>query len=207
MNGYECEFCHYEHDKRKRKNKTKKRADAAFLRFAPRATAHAAPVPYGGAAPQRSLVYQPPLGTSQTMAGFSCGSVAPSMGSVLTPSLSLMGHRAPESSVAYAAAPLLMPVQHQPCLQQYVVCGGGSESSAAAPVQGFGRHVIQLPPAVSEQAWTTSGISQELDFELSPPPPPPPVCPPHFPSQQHCAVPPSLPPSASPRLATREAAM
>merc|ERR1711920_939927 len=127
------------------------------------------------------------------------GSVAPSTGPVLAPSLSLMGHRSPETSVAYAA-PLLMPMQHQPCLQQYVVCGGGPESSAAASVQGgqqFGRHVIQLPPAVSEQAWTTSGVSQEIDFEFSPPPPPPPpVCPPHLPSQQHCAVPPSLPPSA-----------
>merc|ERR1719225_1485545 len=36
MNGYDCEFCHYEHDKRKRKNKTKKRAEAV-MRLAPRA--------------------------------------------------------------------------------------------------------------------------------------------------------------------------
>merc|ERR1719223_1997134 len=26
-NGYDCEFCHYEHEKRKRKNKKKKRKD------------------------------------------------------------------------------------------------------------------------------------------------------------------------------------
>merc|ERR1719237_564341 len=106
-----------------------------------------------------------------------------------------MGHRAPETAVACTAPPLMLPSQHQPCLQQYLVCGSGPESSAAS-VQGgqqFGRHVIQLPPAVSEQAWATSGMSQELGFELSPPPPPPPVCPPHLPSQQHCAVPPSLP--------------
>merc|ERR1719203_961885 len=143
---------------------------------------------------------------------------------MLVPPPSLLGHRAPETPVGYAA-PMMMPVQQQHCIQQYMVYGTGPEpsiaaSSTAAAIQGaqqFGRHVIQLPPAVSEQASVDgkyqapypSAVPQELDYELSPPPPPP-VCPPHLPhicatTQQHTALPPTLPPSASPRLTARDA--
>merc|ERR1712087_931854 len=41
-NGYNCEFCHYEHEKRTRKNKKKKKHDPAIL-------AQAAPIPMVGA--------------------------------------------------------------------------------------------------------------------------------------------------------------
>lgn len=34
-NGYECEFCHYDHEKRKRKNKKKKKKDPAAAALAP----------------------------------------------------------------------------------------------------------------------------------------------------------------------------
>jgi len=226
MNGYDCEFCHYEHDKRKRKNKTKKRAEAAVMRLAPRATMHAAPFAFGASAAQRSWMYQPPHSAHQSMTGLACSTMASGVSSMLAPPPSLLGHRAPEAPVAYAA-PMVMPMQQQPCMQQFVVYGTGLEQSIATPstsaamqgAQQFGRHVIQLPPAVSEQASVESkyqapypsALPQELDYELSPPPPPP-VCPPHLPhicaaTQQHAALPPTLPPLASPRLTSRDAAM
>merc|ERR1711971_1529143 len=109
--------------------------------------------------------------------------MAPSVSSMLAPPSSLVGHRAPEAPVAFAA-PMMMPMQQQqPCMQQFVVYGTGPEqslaaSSTAAAIQGaqqFGRHVIQLPPAVSEQASvegkyqapSPSAVPQELDYELS----------------------------------------
>lgn len=51
-NGYNCEFCHYEHDKRKRKNKKKKKKESA----ATTTGTTAAHVPYGGSLQQM----QPP---------------------------------------------------------------------------------------------------------------------------------------------------
>lgn len=216
MNGYDCEFCHYEHDKRKRKNKTKKRAEAAVMRLAPRATMHAAQIPCGASIAHPSWMFQSPHSSLQHTATFACGPMAASLNPMLTPTASLMGHRA-EVPVTYPA-PMMM--QHQTRVQQFVVYGTGPEPSlavaGAAAAQGsqqFGRQVIQLPPAVSEQANTDakyqvpypSASTQELDFEHVPPPPPP-SCSPNLPllygpSQQHPALP---PPSASPRLTSRD---
>merc|ERR1719162_1891170 len=81
MNGYDCEFCHYEHDKRKRKNKTKKRAEAAGMRFAPRSTLHAASMAYNAAAAQRSWMYQSTASPHHSMAGFPYGSMTPGVAS------------------------------------------------------------------------------------------------------------------------------
>jgi len=213
INGYDCEFCHYEHDKRKRKNKTKKRAEAAVMRLAPRAM-HA-PLAFGAPVPSRSWMFPPP--PPQQQMGFPCATMVPSAGSMIGPSL--VGHR-PEGTFTYAT-PVLMPVQ-QPCVQQFLVYGTGPEHSVASgalaglpsqamPPQQYGRQVIHLPPAVSEQASIDgmlpapfSSAAPELDFELAPPPPP--VCSPNLPhscasSQQHPTLP---PPSAPPRLVVSE---
>lgn len=207
INGYDCEFCHYEHDKRKRKNKTKKRAEAAVMRLAPRAAMHP-PLAFGAQVPHRNWMFP---STPQQPMGFPCAAMMPRTGSMF--GQSVMGHR---PDLAYATS-VLMPVQ-QPCFQQFVVYGGGSEPSMASnvlaglpsqpmPGQPFGRQVIHLPPAVSEQASADGMLqvpfpspAQEVEFELSPPPPP--VCSPNLPhsyasSQQHPTLP---PPSAPPRL-------
>merc|ERR1712027_67253 len=115
------------------------------------------------------------------MTGLACSTMASGVSSMLAPPPSLLGHRAPEAPVAYAA-PMVMPMQQQPCMQQFVVYGTGLEQSIATPstsaamqgAQQFGRHVIQLPPAVSEQASVESkyqapypsALPQELDYEL-----------------------------------------
>lgn len=214
INGYDCEFCHYEHDKRKRKNKTKKRAEAAVMRLAPRAVMHP-PLGFGAPIPHRNWML--PAAPQQPI-GFPCATMLPNAGPMFGPSL--MGHR-PEGTMTYAT-PVLMPMQ-QPCVQQFVVYGSGPEPSMASaalaglpshtmPTHQYSRQVIHLPPAVSEQASTdgmlqaaySSAASQELDFELSPPPPP--VCSPNLPhsyasSQQHPALP---PPSVPPRLVVSE---
>lgn len=140
------------------------------------------------------------------------------------------GHRFAEPPVTYATPmmlPMQQPYQQQPyqqqqCVQQFVVYGSGPEPSMPAmssavclppqamqSSQQFGRQVIQLPPAVSEQANAEgkyhfpSAMAQELDFDLSPPPPPPAGAPtlPHLYTQtrQHTTLPPP-PPSLSPRL-------
>lgn len=207
LNGYDCEFCHYEHDKRKRKNKTKKRAEASMMRMAPRAAVHFPPPAYGPTAAQRSWMFQAPHAPPQLMHGFGCGSMAHHMQPMLTPpAAALMGHRHVDASMAY---PMMMQMQPQPpCIQQFVVAAEPvlPPATPTAHSQQFGRHVIQLPPAVSEQA----GVPQAMvDSELSPPPPP--TCSPNLPhicasSQMQFALPPP-PPSASPRLTTRDAAM
>lgn len=225
LNGYDCEFCHYEHDKRKRKNKTKKRAEAYTVRLPQ--TMYAPHMAYGSAA-QRSWMYPPHLAHQPTY-GYGCGAMAQPMAHPMaqhlaqpmapmgtTPAASVMGY----GSAAYGAPAMVPPMQPQPCMQQYLVPGAGSEVPQQLPPQAaagmpFGRPVIQLPPAVSEQAGTDglyrapASAPQDFDFELSPPPPPPagsPTLP------QICAAPqlqpafPPPPPPASPRLASRDAA-
>lgn len=180
------------------------------MRLAPRAVMHP-PLAFGAPLPHRNWML--PTAPQQPM-GFPCTTMMPSAGSMLSPSL--MGHR-PEGALAYATS-VLMPVQ-QPCVQQFVVYGSGPEPSMASaalaglpsqtmPTQQFGRQVIHLPPAVSEQASADgmlqvpfpAAAAQDMDFELSPPPPP--VCSPNLPhsyasAQQHPTLP---PPSAPPRL-------
>lgn len=182
------------------------------MRLAPRAVMHP-PLAFGAPLPHRNWM----LPTApQHPVGFPCTTMMPSTGSMLSPSL--MGHR-PEAALTYATS-VLMPVQ-QPCVQQFLVYGNGSEQSMAPgalaghhpsqtlPTQQFGRQVIHLPPAVSEQASVDgmmhvpfpSAAAQDMEFELSPPPPP--MCSPNLPHsyatvQPLQTLPP--PPSAPPRL-------
>lgn len=226
LNGYDCEFCHYEHDKRKRKNKTKKRAEAYVMRLAPRYTAHMPSTAYGPPACQRSWMFQAPP-PAQPMHGFG---YAPPMAHPMahlvgpmppSPAAALVGHRPADASMAYNSAMMMQMQPQPPCVHQFVVCGSAPEpmlpasSMAAHNNQQFGRHVIHLPPAVSEQACADGSYPQptapahNVDFELSPPPPP--TCSPNLPhicasSQMQFALPPP-PPSASPRLASRDAAL
>jgi len=123
--------------------------------------------------------------------------------------------------MAYNSAMMMQMQPQPPCVQQFVVCGSAPEPVLPAATmavhtnQQFGRHVIHLPPAVSEQACADGSYPQpaapahDVDFELSPPPPP--TCSPNLPhicasSQMQFALPPP-PPSASPRLMSRDAAL
>merc|ERR1719162_237656 len=95
MNGYDCEFCHYDHDKRKRKNKTKKRVEAAMMKFAPRATMHAPPLAFGvAAAMHRNWAMQ-------TLQASHPGFPAMLPTSPTLAHMSMMGHRHADASVAF----------------------------------------------------------------------------------------------------------
>jgi len=100
-NGYDCEFCHYEHEKRKRKNKKKKKKATVL-------SVEVGPTTVGGAYSMGPSLMQPPMTVPPMM--------APSVMETMAADARFAGasyQLAPPQSALYSTAPAAEPLVYQ----------------------------------------------------------------------------------------------
>mmetsp|Transcript_54307 Transcript_54307/g.126446 ORF Transcript_54307/g.126446 Transcript_54307/m.126446 type:complete len:480 (-) Transcript_54307:183-1622(-) len=186
-NGYECEFCHYEHDKRKRKNKKKRTIRARGLQLGGNRRLFLAEELMRSSATRDTVggrqVITVPAAAMERRPGSTQLPPSPLILQTAYSQAAGAAQVAPGPMATWLAAPSqpVMGYCQAPGQQQQLFVYGGGPSAAqfyAAPTQVVvhspqqpASHVIVLPPA-------TSQASQRLSCD----PPPPPV---QSPRMQH----------------------
>lgn len=143
-NGYECDFCHYEHEKRKRKNKKKKKKDGATVPLA--APMHPAmAVVAGGGIP---IMVRSQAMPSESTIIYQAASMPAVMEEHRMPGQAAVQPLLPgQTTLVYSGDGSLPPQMAAPGAPQMLVQGFPGAPPAALPVPGQ----LVAPPAVVAQ--------------------------------------------------------